>query len=478
MSLRKQATSGLVWTFGQQFGSQIISFIVSLVLARLLLPEEFGLIGMIAVFISVGRALVDSGLTQSLIRSKELDQEDFSTVFYFNLAASVLIYILIFFGAPLVANFYDQSLLTPILRLYCITFIISAFSAVQLARLTQKLDFKTQTIIGIPSIIAGGIVGVVMAYFGYGVWSLIWNQIVTSIVSTIQLWIYSKWSPSLVFSFKKFKEHFNFGYKLTLVSLLDKIFNNIYVIVIGKYFAASQVGFYTRAQTTKQLPVQNISGALNKVTYPLFATIQDDDVRLKHVYRQLMQMVVFVIAPSMVLLAVIAEPLFVFLFTSKWIPAVPYFQILCGAGILYPIHAYNLNILKVKGRSDIVLRLEILKKIIIVIIIAVTIKYGIIALIYGQVFTSIIAFFINTYYTGKYINYTAWQQTRDVSPIILLAFAVGAIIFYLNDLIISNQLNIIKILFSGLLGVVLYLGTAYLLEFNSFKNLRKLILNT
>lgn len=475
MSLRKQATSGLIWTFSQQFGTQIVGFIVSLVLARLLLPEEFGLIGMIAVFISVGKALVDSGLTQSLIRSKKLDQEDFSTVFYFNLATSIFIYGIIYFGAPLVANFYDQVILTPILRLYCITFIITAFSAVQLARLTQKMDFKTQTLVAIPSIIIGGIVGVVMAYMGYGVWSLVWNQIFTALVSTVQLWIYSKWSPSFVFSIKKFKEHFNFGYKLTLSSLLDRVFSNIYLIVIGKYFAPAQVGFYTRAQTTKQLPVQNISAALNKVTYPLFAKIQEDDVRLKRVYSQLMQMVVFVITPVMVLLAIIAEPLFVFLFTEKWLPAVPYFQILCATGILYPIHAYNLNVLKVKGRSDLFLKLEIIKKIVIIIAIAITIKFGIIALIYGQVFTSIIAFFINTHYTGKFINYTAWQQIRDIVPIILLATFVGGIIFLVKEFPLSNQLNIVKIISCGLLAGILYLGSAYLLKLNSLDYLKKII---
>lgn len=476
MSLRKQATTGMVWTFTQQFGNQLINFIVSMILARILLPEQFGLIGMIAIFISIGTALLDSGLTQSLIRSKELDQEDYSTVFYFNLTASILIYTLIFFTAPLIAAFYEQSILTPIIRLYCITFIISAFSAVQQARLTQKMDFKTQTIIGIPSAILSGIIGISMAYKGFGVWSLVWSGISGAFFSALQLWIYSKWRPSWVFNFTKFKEHFNFGYKLTLSGLLDKIFSNIYLIVIGKYFTAAQVGFYTRAQTTKQLPVKNISAALNKVTYPLFASIQDDDIRLKRVYSQLMQMVVFVVTPVMVLLAVIAEPLFVFLFTDKWLPAVPYFQILCATGILYPIHSYNLNVLKVKGRSDLFLRLEIIKKIVIIIAIASTIKFGIIAMIYGQVFTSIAAFFINTHYTGKFLNYTAWQQARDIFPTIVLAFIVGVIIYIIEKFILSTQINFVKIISGGLLGGVLYLGGAFFLKFSSFNNLRHLIL--
>ena len=220
MSLRKQATSGLAWTFTQQFGNQLISFVVSIFLARLLLPEEFGLIGMIAVFYSIGRGLMDSGLTQSLIRSKELDQEDFSTVFFFNLAASVLIYFIIFSCAPLVADFYDREILTSIIRLYCITFIIDSFSSVQRTRLTKKMDFKTQTLITIPSTLFGGIVGVTLALLDYGVWSLVWSQIATAFIGSVQLWIYSKWTPSAVFNKEKFKEHFNFGYKITLSSLI------------------------------------------------------------------------------------------------------------------------------------------------------------------------------------------------------------------------------------------------------------------
>ncbi|MBI6117353.1 lipopolysaccharide biosynthesis protein [Salegentibacter maritimus] len=474
MSLKKEATSGLVWTFTQQFGAQIISFIVSLVLARLLLPKEFGLIGMIAVFIAVGGALVDSGLTQSLIRSKQLDQEDFSTVFYFNLAASILIYIIVYLTAPLVTNFYDQPLLTPILRLYCTTFIITAFSAVQVARLTQKMDFKTQTLVAIPSIIVGGIVGIVMAYMGYGVWSLVWNQIVTALISTVQLWIYSKWSPSWVFNFEKFKEHFNFGYKLTLSALLNKIFINIYVIIIGRYFSASQVGFYTRADTMKQLPVSNISTALNKVTYPLFAKIQDDDVRLKRVYSQLMQMVVFVIAPTLVFLAVLAEPTFRFLFTKKWLPAVPYFQILCISGVLYPIHAYNLNILKVKGRSDLFLKLAVIKKSITVVGIIIGVQFGIYGLLYAQVALSGFSFFINAFYTNRFINYSAWQQIRDILPIIGLALACGGIVWYL-DKFLYGQIDLFRLVAGGITGGVFYILFSYLLRFESLIEFRKII---
>ena len=477
MSLRKQAISGIGWTFATQFGNQLIGFVVSMILARILLPKEFGLIGMIAIFLALGKSLLDAGLTQSLIRSQDLDQEDFSTVFFFNLAASVFIYILIYISAPVIANFYKQQILINIIRLFCLTFIITAFESVQLARLTKKMDFKTQTLISLPSTILGGIVGVSMAYMGYGVWSLVWNSLVSAFLGSLQIWIYSKWTPSLVFNITKFKDHFNYGYKLTLSGLLHTIFNNIYLIIIGKFFSPAQVGFYTRADTMKQLPVTNISSALNKVTFPLFASIQDDDVRLKRVYKQLMQMVVFIIAPVLIFLGVLAEPAFRFLFTEKWLPAVPYFQILCVTGILYPVHTYNLNILKVKGRSDLFLKLEIIKKIIIVITIIFALQFGIITLLYGQVFISILVFFINTHYTGKFINYDALQQSKDLIPIILLSALSGGAVFILDYYFkIHGQLDIVRILGGGLFGLLVYLLLAQILKFNSLTDLKNLLL--
>lgn len=476
MSLRKQATSGLVWTFTQQFGNQILSFIISLILARLLMPEEFGLIGMIAIFISIGKVLVNSGMTQSLVRSEEVGQNDYSTVFFFNLAASAVIYLTIFFAAPFIADFYSQSILTDIVRLYTLTFIIDAFGTIQATRLTKSMDFKTQMLIALPSTFVGGIVGITMAYTGFGVWSLVWSNIVKSIVHSVQFWFYTEWKPSLVFSKKLFKSHFKFGYNLTIAGILGKIFDNLYLIVIGKFYSASQVGFYTRAATMKQLPVTNISGALSKVTYPLFASIQNDDVRLKRVYQQIMQSVIFIIAPTLVFLGVLAEPLFRFLFTEKWLPAVPYFQILIVPGILYPIHSYNLNILKVKGRSDLFLRLDIIKKILISIVVIIALQFGIFALLYGQIVTSIVSFFINTYYSGKFIDYTTLDQAKDIIPSLILTVTVGAIIFILDVNILSEYSDLVRILGGSAIGGILYLLLAMVFKMDGFMELKKLIL--
>lgn len=474
MSLKKEASAGMAWTFAEQFGGQIIGFIVSIILARILLPSEFGLIGMIGIFVGVGNTLVYSGLTESLIRSKNANQEDYSTVFYFNLMASVIIYLGIYFAAPLISDFYDQPILMGIIRLYCLTFIISAFSAVQLARLTKNMDFKVQTIIALPAILAGGIVGVSMAYHGYGVWSLVWNHLTTAILSSLQLWIYSKWSPGLKFNIKKFKYHINFGYKLTLSSLVHRISENLYLIVIGKYFSASQVGFYSRAETMKNLPAANLTLALNKVTFPLFVRIQDDDDRLREGYGKVMKMVVFIIAPLMVFLAVLAEPVFRFLLTAKWLPAVPYFQILCAAGILYPVHAFNLNLLKVKGRSDLFLKLILIQKGMIIPGILIGLQFGILGLVIAQVIISVITFFVNASYTKKFIDYSSWNQVKDIGPIIMAAIFSGIFIL-LTESFLKDAHDLIRIISGVSLGLIIYFFTSYLVKIDSISEIKSLV---
>lgn len=476
MSLKRNAISGIVWSFSQQFGTQIIQFLTSILLARLLLPAEFGLIGMISVFVAIGTSLMNSGLTQSLIRTENPDQEDFSTVFYFNLGASIIIYLALVMAAPFVANFFSEPLLVQIIRIYCLSFIINAFSAVQSTRLTKAMDFRTQMIVGIPSIIVSGIVGVILAYQGLGVWSLVWMSLCQAFLNALQLWWRTGWCPSLIFNLAKFKYHFKFGYKLTLSGLLDTIFNNIYQIIIGKFFVAAQVGFYTRSNSLKQLPVTNISGALNKVSYPLFAAIQNDDVRLKRAYEQIMTMVIFTVAPILTIMGVLAEPIFRLMFTEKWLPAVPYFQILCLAGILHPINSYNLNVLKVKGRSDLFLKLELVKKILIVITISITIQFGIIGLVWGQLFTSVLAFFINSYYTGKLINYNTWQQVKNIFPILTLAFLTGIIVFSCDFIMRRNEhYDLSRILLGGLIGLSAFGSIAWIARMNAIEYIKGLL---
>lgn len=476
MSLKQKALSGMFWTLIQQFSTQGISFVVSIILARLLLPEQFGLIAMLGIFVGLGTSLLESGLGQSLIRTTNPDTDDYSTVFYFNLAGSFIVYAIIFFCAPFIALFYSQPQLESITRWYCLIFITNAFSSIHYTRLTKLMLFKKELTIAIPSLIISSLVGIVLAYNGYGVWSLVASGLTQSVAVALQMWFRSDWKPVLRFSSEKFKYHFKYGYKLTLSGILDTLFSNAYVIIIGKYFAPAQVGFYNRADTLKQLPVSNISNVLNKVTFPLFAEVKDDDARLKDIYRKIMQMVLFFVAPILLIMAALGEPLFRLLFTEKWLPAVPYFQILCWAGILYPIHAYNLNILKVKGRSDLFLKLEIIKKIMIVVIIAMSIPYGIYGLLYGGIITSVLAFFINTYYSGKFINYTSWHQMVDVLPTLILATITGATVS-LMDKYLSQQLisDFIRLVLGTAIGTFIFLLLSKLFNLTAINELINII---
>lgn len=478
MSLKEEALGGIVWSFAQQFGTQIISFIVSLVLARILMPSDFGTIAVFGVFMNIGSVLIDGGLTNSLIRTQHPDDADFSTVFYFNLGTSILVYFLFVLVAPWVAVFFNMPELTQIIRVYALSLPIGAFSSVQQTVFTKKLDFKTQLKIQLPSLIIGGTIGIVLAYNGFGVWSLVYMALVQTLLSSLQFWFYSGWRPKKIFDKEKFRFHFDFGYKLALSGLIDTVFQNIYTIVIGKIYTATELGYYNKANSMQRLPVANISSALNKVTYPLFSKIQDDNVQLKYVYSQIMKMVIFFVAPLLIIMGVLGTPLFRFLFTEKWLPAVPYFRILCILGILYPIHSYNLNILKTKGRSDLFLKLEIIKKIITVITLLLTYRLGIIGLLWGKVATSFVALFINCYYSGKFLSYSVWDQFKDLLPSILLSLCMGSVLWLFDAHVMTDCEDFIRLLVGVILGIIIYVGTAFIFKFkelNFIKNTLPLI---
>lgn len=470
MTLRKKSISSFFWAALEQFGNQTISFVVQIILARILLPEDFGLIGMILIFMAVGKSIIDSGLSQSLIRSKSLDVNDYSTVFYFNISVSVILYLILYLVAPYISTFYEEVLLIEIIRWYALIFIITAFGSIQQTRLVKTLQFKTFFKIALPSILLGGAFGIYLAYNGFGVWSLVASALTQAAINTLLLWIFSNWRPRFIFSIAKFSEHFNFGYKLTLSSLIDATFRNIYSVIIGKNFNATQLGYYNRADTVKQLPVQNIGAILTKVTFPIFAKIQDDDIKLKAAIKLIIRSVTLVLAPLLLISAALGEPLFRLLLTEKWLPAVPYFQILCWAGILYPLNANNLNLLKVKGRSDLFLRLEVIKKSIGVLMIVIALPFGIKALLYTIVFSSIVSFFINSYFTKKLINYGNFEQIKDVLPIVLISALVAYLIFTMDNIVSTYiESDFLRLLVGALVGVMIYFGFVMLFQRNTIK---------
>lgn len=472
MSLKQKGVSGIIWTFLQQFSSQIISFGVSLVLARILMPKDFGTIALFNILIGISKVIINSGMTISLVRSKEIDDDDLSTVFIFNMVVSILMFIIVYAIAPFFADFYNLEILKPIIRVYAIVLIFNAFFSVQSTLMTKELNFKTQFKMQIPSLIVSGILGLFLAIEGYGVWSLVFMALCQSFMQAVQHWIYSDWKPQLKFSINKFRKHFGFGVNLMLSSILDILFQNIYTIAIGKFYNPTQLGYYDRANNLKQLPVNNLASALNKVTYPLFAEIQHDNTRMKNVYKKIMQIVIFVISPVMVVMLVQANLLVKLLLTDKWLPIVPYLQILILAGILQPIHSYNINILQISGRSRQVLYIEIIKKILIIIVVGISFRFGILGLLWGQVVISIVSFLINSKYSGKIIDYSSIEQIKDLAPTILLAFLIGGLIFIFDYYITYHFIDWIRLILNTFLFFGLYFINAYLLKMSSLTELK------
>ncbi len=463
MSYKRNTISGVIWSFTDFIVLKGIVFGVGLFLARLLGPAEFGLMGMISVFMAIGIILIDSGLSASIIRTKSTDDSDYSTVFYTNLFISLILYILIFVLAPSIAAFYNQEILIKAIRLYCLGFVISALSSVQLALLNKEMVFRKILMCNIPGTLLGVLLGVILGLLGYGIWSIIWMYLSTQFVQAATLWIFSSWKPSLNFSFVKFKIHFNFGYKLMLSGIIDTVFKNIYNVLIGRFYSVQSLGYFERATTFNDYPVLAITGILSKVTYPLLSKLQEEQVEMSRVYIYLLQFSFFIVAPIMLGAAAVAKPLFLFILGQEWLPTVPFFQILCLASIFYPIHSFNINVLKVFGRSDLFLKLELVKKCVLGICVIVAFQFGILALVWSTVFSSLIALIINMYYSRGMINYSITNQLLIMAPVLIKAILMASFMFFQLFFLDSYPL-IFQIIVPVVSGIIFYLIMNYLGE--------------
>lgn len=463
MSLKNKAISGVLWTFSQQISVQSINLGVQIVLARILMPDAFGLLAMMQIFIAIGTNLLDGGMTSSLIRTINTSQKDYSTVFYANLFISIFLYVIIFFLAPLIADFYNQNVLKDILRVFAISFVIAALLAVQTTRLTKEMNFKLQMQMQIPSVIVGGTVGVLLAAKGYGVWSLVWMNLVQNFLFMAMHWIFGDWRPSWVFDKIKFKEHFRFGYKITISGLLHTLYVNFYNIIIGKYYLAALAGFYYQADSLRSFPVRQITTALDRVTYPMFSSIQNDEENLKKVYKKTMQAMLFLVVPVMTFLIIFGKEVFLIVLGQKWLPAVAFFQILCISSALEPLQTYNLNILKVKGRSDLFLRLHIITRVIPMGLIFIIIPLGIYSLVWFQSLFAFILFYTSSYYSGRLINYKIKEQINDIWKIFAAAIISGLATFFIQEFIIKDLIQslVIQVLTGAIIFGVSYVFIAY-----------------
>ena len=452
--LKKQTISGVKWNAIGRFSTQGVSFVIGLLLARKLSPSDYGVVGMLSIFFAIAQTFIDSGFGSALIRKKDCSDEDFSTAFYFNIAVGIVSFITLFLSAPYIARFFDTPILLDVTRVLSVNLFINSLTIVQHAKLNAAIDFKSQAKVSLLSTLVSGGVGLSMAYLGFGVWSLVYQSVSLAIVRAILLWHMTQWRPQRVFSRESFQYLFGFGSKILSASLLHTVYANLTTILIGKFYTAKDLGYYSRGESLATLPSSNITSILQSVTYPILSKIQDDDARLIQAYRKYISMTSMVIFFGMCLLAALAKPFILTLLTEKWANSIIYLQVFCFAWMFDHLCALNLNILYVKGRTDLVLRLEIIKKIISITMIIASIPFGVLAICISRAIYTQIAVIINTYYTGKLYGLGYLDQVRDFIKYLLYSLVAVSPAF----LLAYTSLNSIAVLIIGsLLACAIYL---------------------
>ncbi len=471
--LKQKAISGVIWSGIEVFSVQGVSFLLTIIIARFVLPTDYGLIAMLGIFLSLAQSVVDSGFTQALIQKKNREEIDFSTVFYFNIAVSILLYLIFFIGAPYIAQFYKEPQLEIIMRWMALSLIVIGLSIVQRAKLTINLDFKTQAKASLISVVLGGAVGVFLACNNYGVWAIVAQSLIKSLVESLLLWIYTRWAPSLQFSKESFKALFSFGSKLLVSGLMHQIYLNMYTLVIGYYYSAGNVGFYNRAYSLAQFPSTNITRVIARAVYPIQCQMQDDEQRTASTFLQYLRMSCYLIFPLMIGLAVVSEPLIELVLTQRWLPAAKPLSILCLAYMWYPVMYINNQMLNVRGRSDYYLQAEIIKKIVGVAILVVTIPYGVEVLCWGLLCYNLLDMIIIIYFSQKVFSVRYTQQIKSLLPILTIAIAMG-VVCYLPLRYLPDNL-FLQLLLSVTVGFITYVGLSYIFKFSEFKYLLKLL---
>ena len=473
-SLKSKTVKGVGWSFADNIANQGITFLVGLGLARMLTPAEYGLIGIILIFVNIFNSIVNSGFSAALIRKKDATDDDYSTVFITNMAISVVLAIALFFSAPLIADFFNQPQLDALSKAMSCIVIINALGLVQFTILTKRIDFKTHTKISLIASISSGIIGIGMAFAGYGVWSLVGQQISRQLLNTLLLWLYNKWIPKMHFSTKSFKELFGFGWKLLVSSLIDVAWRDIYQVIIGKCYSPATLGHYTYANQYGSIFSSNLTSIIQRVSYPVLSSIQDDKDRMKQAYRRVIKVTMLVTFVLMLGLAAVAQPLILVLIGEQWIIASYFLPIICLQMFLYPLHAINLNMLQVQGRSDLFLRLEIIKKAIAVIPLLLGIFIDIYWMLWGSVFTGIFAFYLNSYYSGKFLGYSTADQVKDILPSFGIA-AIMAIITYLISLLPLSPFILLPL--QIIVGAVITIVLCEIIKPEEYKELKSIALS-
>jgi len=474
-TLKQKTINGMFWSVGERLSEQIALMITSIILARLLQPSDFGLLGMLSIFTAVAQSVIDSGFGTALIQKKDADQTDASSIFYFNLILGFILAGSMFFAAPLIARFFDQTILIPITRVISFNLIITSFSLVQISLLTKEMRFRTQMKVGLISVILSGVLGIFMAYFGMGVWSLVVQALSRYLIRGILLWFFSSWRPSPIFSFNSLASMFSYGSRLLLSGLLDTSFNNIYQTIIGKLFSVTNLGYYAKAQTLQTAATRATSTSLGSVTFAALAPYQDNDKVLKDSYKKTIRLSLYLHFPIMIGLIAIAGPLIPFLLTEKWVPAIKYFQLLCIVGLLTPLIYFNQNIMKIKGRTDLFFRTNLISKLIILVTILITYRWGILALLFGQIFSTFVTYLIISHFSNELIGYSQLEQVKDFLPLLFKSIIMGAMIF-LSGLIIPDN-KIFDLFIRTTTGILVYTIISLLSNSEEFYEILDIIKN-
>ena len=453
---RHSVFSNMVWRFLERTGAQLVAFIVAIVLARILSPEDYGTIALITVFINILNVFVDSGLGTALVQKKNADDVDFSTVFYTNILFCLLLYGLLFVASPYIARFYEKAELSSVIRVLGITILVSGVKNIQQAYVSRTLQFKKFFFATLVGTVAAAVAGIWMAYHGFGVWALVVQQLVNLSIDTIILWLTVRWYPHLVFSLERLRGLFSFGWKMLVSALLDTVYNNLRQLIIGKKYSSEDLAFYNKGELFPKTIVGNINNAIDSVLLPAMAAEQEDRERVRQMTRRAIKTSTYVMAPLMMGLFGCAPVVIHLLLTDKWLPCVPFLRIFCVTYMFYPIHTANLNAIKALGRSDLFLKLEVAKKIVGLTVLLSTMWFGVMVMAYSLLLTSVLSQIINSWPNRKLLGYGYLEQVKDILPGILLASVMGICISFLNLLHLpSGMLLILQIFAGGLMYVVL-----------------------
>ena len=471
-SLKSKSMKGMAWTGFSRLGTQFSQFVIGIILARLLMPEDYGVIAMLTFFIAIAETFLDSGFASALIQKKDRTEIDFSTVFYFNLAISLALYTFFYISSPFIADFYGMPILNKVTRVVALSLVINGLAIVQTAKLTIELNFKAQAIASITATFISGLLAIYLAYMGWGVWALAFQGVSSSLIRTLLLWILSRWRPLWAFSYDSFQRLFSFGSKLLCSGMINTVYENLYTLVIGKVFTASEVGFFNRGDHFAQLPTKTVQQMVVQVNYPILSSMQDDEERLVNTYQRLLTSPMFLLYPLLIGLVVLAEPLIMVLIGEKWLPCVPILQIACIGCLFDPLTHINLNLLYVKGRSDLVLKLEFIKKPIAFLILFISIPFGLLWMCFGRSLYSFIAFVFNCYYSGKMIGLGFFMQMKMLFPIVFRSLIMGAIV-YLSTLFVDN--NISKLIVGTIVGFLFYVLVCEIMKDKTYSDVKMML---